>query len=579
MGKIVICTDNEKMKRFQMLFGEHFSVSSEFSTELLHITAYKKLRINNENFYRIDDNNFIFGVGTYLYKSDGSTEALRKILEDYSDEFNKEDIAGSFCIAIMKNNKLEVFIDSGNTYDIYYNITNDEIVLSNTIYHTALVLGEKQFNYENILAECISFAYVSNETFCKNIYRLSGKETLVLVNGAWSLLTSSEVYNCSTPVDIWERLENKTSGIRNLIRKPGVFMTGGQDSRLYLAFLMKHGYEPTLYYGKGNSFNTCTKENDALVVEQISEKLSLTMKYMDWSEVQDEQMDDRLLKYGELFAIYRGNKNIFDQFEKEIECDAVFFGYFGEIYRNVETISDYKKEYYTLDEYIDEMYLSSSLKVLCSNYQDFRNKFRDSLKKVCEMKNIDSNRLCKKDFVKLNAIYRERADTRMNNLVNQFMYTAPFFGDGEIVRQAENIEYDKKNNSVLLMEGIYYYKPELVKVPFFSHIKEKVFNPETFELIDKKVVSKYKESVKKIIKNPIVLKLLRNIYYSMLGDNKGKEELNEDYKEKKFLLSKMKFITWMQEDNYDELYSVDSRSLKNILLYDKMIQSITKCGL
>ena len=44
--------------------------------------------------------------------------------------------------------------------------------------------------------------------------------------------------------------------------KTGIFMTGGQDSRLNLAILLGIGVKPKLYYGVGNSANTFTKKED-----------------------------------------------------------------------------------------------------------------------------------------------------------------------------------------------------------------------------------------------------------------------------------------------------------------------------
>lgn len=478
----------------------------------------------------------------------------------------------------MKNGVFSVFIDSGSTYDIYYHLENNEIILTNTVYHVACVQDTHNFNYDNILACSLCNIYPGNNTFCEGVYRLSGSQTLVFADGIWHVNEETYKHYETNSEEIWERLREKIGPLDKMFKKTGVFMTGGQDSRLYLALMLWIGLQPVLYYGKGDSLNTCTKKGDEEAVRKISEKCGLPITIMDWTECDKEGMEKYIDKYGELFTIYRFNKNVFCEFEEKIDAEFLCYGYCGELYRNIETITEYKKDIYTLDEYVDTLYLSGLLRELCKNYPEFRRKIYSGLLKVCRDKEINPEKMTKGDFVKLNAVYRSRADMKMNNLTNMFCCSVPFLGDGEIISILENVDYREKEYSKFLMKGINLMAPELLEIPFFSHIKEMVFDKDTFALSDKKIVSKYKDTVRKNIKNEKLLRVLRKIYYLSVNDRKGKRELEQEFSEKQKYTEKIRKIEWIAEDKKVLYEKLENRTLEVIFLYDRLIQHLCMQG-
>ena len=119
MGKILITRDADKSKMMQKFFSE-FKQNSFIEFENSFITTYSKLRINTENTY-VDNDAFIAGVGTYIYKSEIGKTALKLILEDFTSvEDIQAKINGSFCILLRVKNKIFIFVDQMASYNIYY---------------------------------------------------------------------------------------------------------------------------------------------------------------------------------------------------------------------------------------------------------------------------------------------------------------------------------------------------------------------------------------------------------------------------------------------------------------------------
>ena len=105
-----------------------------------------------------------------------------------------------------------------------------------------------------------------------------------------------------------------------------------------------------------------------------------------------------------------------------------------------------------------------------------------------------------------------------------------------------------------------------------------VFDKDTFALSDKKIVSKYKDTVRKIIKNEKLLRVLRKIYYLSVNDRKGKRELEQEFSEKQKYTEKIRKIEWIAEDKKVLYEKLENRPLEVIFLYDRLIQHLCMQG-
>lgn len=573
MGKILIASDENYYNVLTECFDKNYISNFEKKDNKFYVKSYQKIRVNSENVY-IKGDDYIIGVGTFFYDHDIGEKALEKIFRSYKEKtLSKCEIIGSYFIGIKIGNDFTAFIDSGSTYNIYYYLENNEIILTNTFYHLARILDNTRLIQENVVAQCFQNAIIGNATIFDNIFRLTGNQIIRFSNENWHV-ENSQIHAKKKRKSIWKEMYAHYQGCLDHFDKTGIFMTGGQDSRLNLAIMFGLGARPTLYYGVGNSANTFTKKEDEKIVEEISQKCNLPLKKMDWRETDNTNIDSFFDKYGELGLLYRFNKNIIKQFEKVIDIDLLCFGYFGEIYRNIESIESLKKSQYTLEEFVDELYIEHSLQDDYLYYKTFRALIIDQFTQICIDKGLSPNELNKDDFQKLHSAYRYRADTIMNNFANQFFYSFPFLGDGIMVGLAEELKFEEKKNSRFLMRGIKFFAPELVEIPFFSHIKVKKLNLQTLELTDKAKSAYYKDVIRELIKNPLLIKFLRRVYYILRNDRKGYKEVQENYKEKQSYKNKLCNICIKGFNAEDLIMNYEARTLKGILLYDYMIKKI-----
>ena len=553
-----------------------FSESGEISGAFGHLVTFSKIRFHTENIVS-NENGFVAGTGTFLYNGKTGTEALHALLRDFDGNLSiRSNIVGSYCIVFGYAEKVYVFVDEASLYNIYYNLSSDRgnIILTNTYYHVAKGMDNVSVAEDNLLGTWF-IKLIDNSTPVQNVKKLMGYECLVFHAGYWcveEIPTSVVDDNLNVP----QKAQQLYQDLDHAFKSSGVFMTGGQDSRISLALMLAVGMKPTLYYGIGNSSNTSTKTEDFNIVNAVSKKFDLPIQIMNWKD--SDKTDERyyINKYGEMFSLYGMNKNIFQEFESKISSEFIALGYFGEVYRTIESIEAYTKSEFTLDEFLDDLYLGDCKRVFWENdYPKFRTMIKEQFLDVCRRRNLDEMHLTKDQFQILNTVYRQRWDTVMNNFANQYMYSIPLFGNVQLVRKTEAISYDARLNSKHLMECIYALQPELLEIPFFSHIKVKKYNPVTHELTNKEYVSNIKDIVRGLIRSERMMKFARSVYYTLRGDKKGRQEIAEQYSQKAELQEAYTRMVDLKQVDTESLFRFrDVREINSVLLLYRMLNQL-----
>jgi len=576
MGKLVLCSNSlcaNKVKSNIAGFKENGVISGSFG----QLTTFSKIRVQTKNLVT-DDKGFIAGTGTFLFNGKAGEEALRELYEDFTgDTAIRARIVGSYCIVLSYAGKVYVFVDEGATYNIYYNLSdeNKKIILTNTYYHVSKGMDAVEVSEENLIGVWFR-KLIDCETPIKNVYKLMGHECLIFDGDVWILQEAPEVLD-DDGLDVPQKAKLLYQNLDKVFASSGVFMTGGQDSRISLALMLAMGMKPTLYYGIGNSSNTSTKTEDFNIVKSFSERFDLPIQIMNWNDSAGKEYEKHISRYGELFALYCMNENIFEEFEKKLGVEFVALGYFGEVYRTIEPIETYKKDVFTLDDFLDDIYLHDCMPVFTEGeYIKFKGIIKNQFRKVCCARNIDENHITKDQFQILNTVYRQRWDTQMNNFANQFMYSFPLFGNIQLIRKTESVPYNNRLNSKHLMECIYALKPELLEVPFFSHIKVKKYNPVTHELTNKEYVSVIKDVVRGMIRSERMMKFARNIYYTLRGDKKGRQEIEQQYADKQNLIDTFEdTIGFKKIDIYNVIRMFDTLVMNELILMQRLLEQIT----
>ena len=572
MGKLLLCSDSNDFERISSLFTD-FTVSASDSGLFGQYATYRKLRVPTKNCFCAGEE-FAIGVGTFVYNGKRDADALEEILRDWKDDYSlRENIIGSYCIGVYKKDIFTLFVDEEATYKVYYYLDPkaNRFAVTTTLYHLAkgLQLKVDDLGFLGDLFLC----NIGENTICPEIHRLSANCALCCQNGRWSI----------EPVPISARqlngnfcdyLRQKYKGLDRVFPKTATFLTGGQDSRITLALMLSLGMKPTCLYGVGDSTVTNTKSEDLQCVREIAKRNGLSVQLMNWADSDSENKETYLKKYVELFSIYGMNKNFFSEFESQIQENFVTFGYLGETFRAVETIQAYPRDVFTLSQYVDEIYLPDWMPVIRkSAFPAFRKHIYHQYLVFCQSLKMDTEHLTKDEFQTLNSIYRLNWDLKLNQLANLFCYSFPLFADRTALEHINRVPYQQKINSKFQMECIEGFWPQLLSIPFFSHIKPKKYNPATHELTETTVSVRLKDKVKCLVKNPVLYRMCRYMYYVLRGDGKGLKEIRKLYQglqNNQELFSGKDVCRLITED----ISSIPVREAEDFLLHDFMRQSI-----
>lgn len=574
MGKFLLCSSASDFEKISNEISG-FTQNSHLQGIYGQIATYQKLRIPTQNISRCGEN-FATGVGTFIYKGTRDDVALQMILQDWSGNLSiRDSILGSYCICIYKDGVMTVFVDDNATYRLYYYIDklSGRLAVTTTSYHLAKGLG---FPASELgFLENFFMRSVGSASMYPNIHQLMGNEIIQYSDACWSV----ERIATTEPVvsqDMISYIKEKYRELPRVFPTSGIWMTGGQDSRISLALMLAVGMKPTCYYGRGNSSTTCTKEADFQAVKLLSEQQHLPMSIMNWADSDKDNKNCYLQKYGELFLLYGMNKNIFQEFEHTMTSELLIFGYLGECFRTVETIMYYDKSDFSLAEYIDDMYLKREKSLMKPEvFSRFRMDIYRQYEDLCLQHGIDINHLTKDDFQKLNSFYRLRWDMFMNNFANQFMYSFPLFGEKNILSYAENASYDEKYLSKFQMRCIEQLSPDLLKIPFFSHIKPKVYHADTHELTEEDTSVRIKEVLQQHLTNPTMYRFCRYIYYVLRRDKKGLLEVQQEYRGREARLQQVTQKKWSAALDIQALKTVNNTELfENFSLMAYLADSI-----
>ena len=478
-----------------------FKKQFEYKKDGLFLLTTSKLDIQNNNAFS-NGNDFAFATGTIVYKEKNDRKILFENRSETIESIRKESI-GHYCIGLKTNNIVRIFGASYAAYDIYYYHQNNTFVISNDLYTIARVLKEKiSINKLNLVEE-IAHTILCNETVFNEIRRLDGNEYIEIQNNEFSIQpldfivdpVHKDTNNFATSMA--NTLQKKASIINKCFNSPSICMTAGLDARISLATYLSVGAKPNLYYGIGNSFLTNTQDTDLQIDHKFEEAFDLSFTPLKWETPQkiDQDWDEVINDYGFYAYIYGGSKEIFSFFRK-LKGPICTFGYGGELYRNLDWMENRKKKYFSIEEFLDEYYITGDVLEIVKRVPNFREHLLDKLKRICKKYGLDPHNIANEDNFFFLQEYRKTADTHLLNFVNRSKYCNLLLMEPECLYFGRQ-SIDSLKHSKFMLSVINNLYSEVLNYPVFSHQTLRKYNKE-LGILEEPLLSK-KQIIKKRI--------------------------------------------------------------------------------
>ncbi len=529
MSKFFVTNNSELFQKIKKsVSSSEYQVAFEYAGDRVSALTTKKLVVDNMNGVRCHDG-FAIVTGTMAW-GDGdaiNTTTLQKIHQTFIGDVNKirESSIGNYAATIFKDNILYVFGETVGFYNIYYYRSEENWMISNSLYDIYLILEEKLSIDELCIAEAtVQDGIMLDDTYFKEVKRLSGFNYLRIKSDSFEVVEEEKLFPIVTG-----SIEDKVERYRNLSQLygarmssaygiPVISMTGGLDARMVMSSYLAAGVKPHLYYGTGNSFITNTFIQDKEIDKLFSEKFGLTFHDESWAT--PEPIDKYWDKYKELFGFYydtyAGSGAIVESLKRN-PCRLVTFGYCGELLRNLPWIESRENDSFTLKEYLTEFYLPEKVKQQVVDTENYEKHIWNKLLRICDHYHLDINHIANEDIFYLSLERRKSADSALVNFVNFMKYCSYSLGEYDILR-AGRVTCQEAANSSFMLHCLNAMCPSVLDVPVFSHCTMRKFYRDSMCL-----ESEIKSLPKKIIlKKYIKSKLPRlvGIYLNIRGDKR-----------------------------------------------------------
>lgn len=506
-----------------------YSISGRIETNQVKYLSFHKLTFKNENFLAIGDD-FVGAVGTLIYK-ESTDNMLLNLYNDWDGDVKnvRQHSIGSYCVIIKKSNIITVFGEENYMYNIYYYIADSSFILSNSFFDVQTIFGDNlEIDTFNFLEMVFKTYILGNETIFKNVKRLCGDEYIQidLVKNAAEVKKLSVTWAFDMTSSYTERIKiltdnliKKTKIIRDAYGAPALSMTGGLDSRLCIAPVLANGIKPDLYYGVGNSILTDTKGMDLKINKMYAEKFGLSLEVMDWSTSLpiDKDWQKYFDRYSESFAQYNASSCVFESLEK-VPNHYMTFGYFGELYRNLPWIENLQKDFFTIDEYVDDYFMQqvSFERLIRSaniSYEEFREHIKQKMVSLCERYDINPNKISVDEYKYLYLEYLRIGCSIMLNLVNKMRYISYPIAEDDVYKYCSISRQESIGAKFMLDMYKQIYKPVL-EIPFFTHceirrynLKKGVLNPPASDSFFR--ITKHTKFISKLLPSSLKLWVFR----------------------------------------------------------------------
>lgn len=459
------------------------------------LNIYKKRKVENENLHIFDNSDFVGVNGTCIYKRKIGKESLVNIYNDFDNNISdiRKNAIGHYAIIVKKGNNINIFCDKYNLYRVYYYISKDSWVISNSLKAVVETLNTKVINKYKLFEEILQIAIMGKETFYKRIYRLFGNQVIDVDARSGNIITNKfdyqrETHNLSDKslADCVNTYIPRVKEVFSLINEVfgdsiAIEQTGGFDTRCVFSALNSVGGKARLLYGVSDSPLVNQKEGDLEIVANLSKKFNRDLYIMNWRS--DCRVNQNLYghyfnKYGFYFGIYGCNDNYFKEYEGLIPNYSKLFmnGLFGENLKGREWLNTVLENSINIRDIIGWYHIPPWISAETfrdkSSWEEYKNYLESELLNIAQNIyhiRIINNKIRKEDFNELRQILARSTDNIISNFQNEFSYSLSPYGDLKLYEPLFDIPYEYRNHILFQFELIKALDKTALDIPIFSH--------------------------------------------------------------------------------------------------------------
>ena len=307
---------------------------------------------NRPAFHDAGDGEFAAALGTLLYRGRDGERAMRSLYEDFDPAgFDWRGLLGIHIVLVRKRGVLYVLGDGLGACKLYRNADGD--LYSNSFLAMCEVGDPKNFDIQACYEYVINGSVFGTRTLAEGITSLPA-QAMLAADQTIHIRTLADPVN-SEPVDTADSLDDIAR--RHIAQLDEVFgpiaaaygdrlrlsFSGGFDSRLILAMLMRHDVRPTLFvYGDDD-------DDDVQIARRIcaGESLELQCVDKDSTEVDPDAFEHKLRTDLYAFDGWKVEQTLFDfgvdrddRLARHHDGRIPLNGSLGEIYRNFHYMPD-----------------------------------------------------------------------------------------------------------------------------------------------------------------------------------------------------------------------------------------------
>ncbi len=267
-------------------FGAARVLETPFGTLQLH----GKINGQPPQVFQRNDKEFAACSGIFFYRDHHGIEALRLWLEDFDGKRMRwSDCHGHFALVARRGNRLWLANDALGAYKIYHDEARTQF--SSSFIEICGRLDTPEVDPQGLYEYVWNGATYGDKTFVRKarmlrdgaLYELEGPGRLTRLDIPPRDFTSHFKTSDEAAAHYAERLERQFRLYGATGRKFRSALSGGYDSRLMLAAMLKVGISPDLFvYGDAN-------DSDVVVAKMVAAKEGVPLRHVDKSGFEEAE--------------------------------------------------------------------------------------------------------------------------------------------------------------------------------------------------------------------------------------------------------------------------------------------------